>query len=97
MFDNLFNPSKKPSEDQPFAEGQVRGRITKLDADGGWGFISSKAVPFTRIFFHWTSLVQDTLKFPSLQVGMLVDFIPQETPDGKGTRAIKVRVSEDRD
>ena len=87
--ENMLESSKdKPS---------VRGRIIKLNKEGGWGFISSKAVPFTRIFFHWTSLIQDTLKFPQLEVGMLVDFQPQDTPDNKGTRAIRIKVSDDKD
>ena len=43
-------------------EKRVQGKIIKV-SDEGWGFISSKDIKFTRIFFHWTSLKQDTLKF----------------------------------
>lgn len=75
----------------------VKGRIVKL-SDEGWGFITSKEVKFTRIFFHWSSLTQETIKFTELKVGMEVEFIPQEVtptetrPNQKGWRAIKINV-----
>lgn len=71
---------------------RVTGKIIKLSPEG-WGFITSKEVPFTRIFFHWTSLKQNTKKFLDLKVGMTVSFIPIEI-DEKGTRAIKIQVVE---
>lgn len=73
------------------------GKIVKLSEDG-WGFITSKDLKFTRIFFHWSSLVQDTIKFTELKVGMNVEFISQlvepteERPKQKGYRAIKICV-----
>jgi cold shock CspA family protein len=66
------------------------GRIIKVSAKG-WGFISSRDIEFTRIFFHWTSLVQSTLNFKELKTGMMVTFKPFTTPD-KGIRAIEVEV-----
>ncbi len=78
-------------------EKRITGKIIKLDQSeekGGWGFISSKELKFTRIFFHWTSLKQDTLKFPDLKNGMKVEFTPVEVTD-KGWRAIKIRVLTD--
>lgn len=74
-------------------EIRVRGKIIKV-SQGGWGFISSKDIKFTRIFFHWTSLKQDTLKFLDLKNGMKVEFTPVEI-DGKGWRAIKINVIAD--
>lgn len=71
-------------------EKRVKGKIIKV-SDEGWGFISSKEIKFTRIFFHWTSLKQDTLKFQDLKNGMKVEFSPVEVQD-KGWRAIKIRV-----
>lgn len=71
---------------------KVVGRIIKVSRKG-WGFISSKEIEFTRIFFHWTSLRQDTLPFLELRTGMHVEFTPIRTPD-KGHRAIHVRVIE---
>lgn len=73
------------TEDKP-----VIGKIIKVD-DTGWGFITSKEVEFTRIFFHWTSLLPNTLNFKELRVGMKVEFKPIQVPD-KGWRAIKIRV-----
>jgi len=71
-------------------ERRVVGKITKVD-EGGWGFISCKEIPFTRIFYHWTSLRQDTLRFQQLKNGMKVEFTPIEV-EGKGWRAIKITV-----
>jgi cold shock CspA family protein len=73
-------------------ELKVIGRIIKVSKTG-WGFISSRDIQFTRIFFHWTALRQDTLKFPELKTGMHVEFTPLEIP-GKGYRAVHVRVIE---
>jgi len=68
------------------------GRLIKV-SKGGWGFISSKDIEFTRIFFHWTALLQDTLNFKELEMGMWVEFTPVKI-DGKGYRAIQIRVIE---
>jgi len=69
---------------------KIVGRIIKVSKNG-WGFISSKNIEFTRIFFHWTALQQDTLPFLELRTGMIVEFIPLQIP-GKGWRAIHVSV-----
>src|SRR6186713_3406487 len=69
---------------------KISGRVIKVHKTG-WGFISSKEIEFTRIFFHWTALRQDTVKFPELKTGMHVEFTPVEIP-GKGFRAVHVRV-----
>lgn len=71
-------------------EKRITGKIIYVSKDG-WGFISSKEIPFTRIFFHWTSLIQDTLNFTKLIKGMEVEFVPQET-ENKGIRAIKINI-----
>lgn len=71
-------------------ERRVEGKIIKI-SDDGWGFITSREIPFTRIFFHWTSLKQDTLKFTELTTKMKVEFTPIEI-EGKGWRAIKIKV-----
>jgi cold shock CspA family protein len=68
----------------------ITGKIIKVQKEG-YGFISSKEIPFTRIFFHWTALRQDTLTFPELSTGMLVEFTPYKLPD-KGYRAYHIRV-----
>ena len=69
-------------------EKRVVGKIIKI-SDEGWGFISSKDIKFTRIFFHWTSLKQNTVNFTELKNGMKVEFTPVEV-EGKGWRAIKI-------
>jgi cold shock CspA family protein len=88
------NPPTEPDNSPVKAdEKRVKGKIIKVSEDG-WGFISSKEIKFTRIFFHWTSLKQDTLKFTDLKNGMKVEFTPVEVAD-KGWRAIKIRVLKD--
>ena len=73
-------------------EKRMVGKIIKV-SPGGWGFIVSKELPFTRIFFHWTSLNQETAHFTELTKGMEVEFTPKDVPD-KGVRAIKIDVLE---
>lgn len=73
-------------------ENKATGRIIKLSKEG-WGFLSSKDIAFTRIFFHWTALRQTTIPFLELKTGMTVEFTPVQI-EGKGFRAIHVRVIE---
>lgn len=63
---------------------------------GGFGFIASTALPYERIFFHWSGLRQDTFRFPQLEKKMKVEFIleysePSDEHEG-GYRAIKIKV-----
>jgi len=71
---------------------KATGRIIKV-SKAGWGFISSRDIEYTRIFFHWTALRQDTLPFLEVKVGMWVEFTPLKI-EGKGWRAVHVRVVE---
>jgi ''Cold-shock'' DNA-binding domain. len=71
---------------------KVVGKVIKVSKQG-WGFISSKEIEFTRIFFHWTALRQDTIPFLELKTGMAVEFTPLKI-EGKGYRAVHVRVIE---
>jgi cold shock CspA family protein len=80
-------------EEKTKEERRIIGKIIKVSEEG-WGFISSKEIKFTRIFFHWTSLKQDTFNFQDLKNGMKVEFTPVEV-EGKGWRAIKIRVVTD--
>ena len=79
-----------PPDETPKSEQRFVGKIIKL-SEQGWGFISCKEIKFTRIFFHWTSLRQDTLNFKNVTVGMMAEFTPIEI-EGKGTRAIKIKI-----
>jgi len=72
---------------------RIEGKIINLN-EAGWGFISSREIKFTRIFFHWTSLKQNTLNFINLKKGMPVSFIAINTDNNKGFRAIKIEVIE---
>lgn len=74
-------------------EKRITGKIIKVSGDG-YGFISSKEIPFKRIFFHWTSLRPDTKNFQELRSGMKVSFVAFEVED-KGWRAIKIKVEDD--
>jgi cold shock CspA family protein len=102
MMANAFERFFKNSDDVPKEtdttpvrpdEKRVTGKIIKV-SDDGWGFISSKEIKFTRVFFHWTSLRQDTLNFADLKNGMKVEFTPIEI-EGKGHRAIKIKILTD--
>lgn len=69
---------------------RITGNISFISEEG-WGFILSKDIQFERIFFHWTGLSQDTLRFKKLEKYMTVEFVPIEL-EGKGWRAIKIKV-----
>lgn len=71
---------------------KVVGKVIKVSKEG-WGFVSSKEIEFTRIFFHWTALRQDTIPFLELKTGMTVEFTPLKI-EGKGWRAVHMRVIE---
>lgn len=55
----------------------------------GYGFISCKDIPFTRIYFHWTNLIQQTVNFTELKVGDPVEFDVVKKDDGT-YKAIKI-------
>lgn len=68
-----------------------KGRIIFIEPSKGFGFIISPDIPFTRIYFYWSSLVHDTLNFKDLTIGMEVEFIPITQID-KGMKVIKIKV-----
>jgi len=74
-------------------ERRCIGKIIKVFPDKGYGFIVSKDIPFTRIFFHWTSLNQETAHFTEIKKGDEVEFTPKDVPE-KGIRAIKIDILE---
>lgn len=92
FFGNGEIPTEADSTPIKPEDKRVVGKIIKVSEEG-WGFISSKEIKYTRIFFHWTSLKQDTLNFTQLKNGMKVEFTPVEV-EGKGWRAIKIRVQQ---
>lgn len=92
MFGNKpVTPSESTTVDTTLPERAI-GKITKL-SDKGWGFITSREIPFTRIFFHWQALNVDTVNFANLQRNMQVEFTPIKR-EGKGLSAIKIKVIE---
>lgn len=68
-----------------------KGKIVFLEETKGFGFIISSEIPFTRIYFHWSGLIPDTLNFKDLKKGMEVEFIPI-TQILNGIKAIKIKV-----
>ena len=78
-------------------EKRIIGKIIRTDPRG-YGFITSNEIPFERIFWHWTSLTFDTLKFPDIRRGMKVEFVPRhqgqdfETKKDKGYKAIRITI-----
>lgn len=71
------------------------GKIIQLaPIEKGYGFIVSKEFPCERIYFHWSNLIQSTLRFPKLQKGMTVEFIPNNH-EVRGMQAFRVKVVTD--
>lgn len=60
----------------------------------GYGFITSEQLPFERIYFHWTGLRQDTLRFPEVKKRMRVEFQLQYDKFRNSYIAIKIKVME---
>lgn len=81
-------------EEEPTDKKRVVGKIVFLNEEDGWGFIISKEIKFSRIFFHWTALEQSTLHFTELKKGMQVEFNPKWYEEN-GWRAIRLVVLED--
>lgn len=82
---------------------KVAKPIPELGKKGGYGFLISEDHPFVKFFFHWTGLTQTTKKFPELEEGMKVKFIPiipgsenlyKEGVGNRGPRAIQIEVIE---
>lgn len=74
---------------------EAKGKIVKVSPQG-WGFISSKDIPFKRIFFHWSVVRQ--FDFTDLKYGMRVTFNAQyhsDKPPDEQWRADKVTVDKD--
>lgn len=77
LIEKIFGTNETMEEDKKDKvieerEKLVTGKITKLGQ--GWGFVSSRDIPYTRIFFHWTALRQDTRNFTELTKGMFLEF-----------------------
>lgn len=76
----------------PHGSNRLEGKIIAVNKKG-FGFISCKDVPFTRIYFHWTNLVPQTINFAEIKRGDPVDFILEKKADGT-FKAIKVDILE---
>lgn len=87
IMDKFLNQTKQVDEK---TKDLIDGKIIHVSKTG-WGFITSREIPFTRIFFHWTGLEGDTYKFTELKKGMKIQFKPIETEEKK-IRAVKIRV-----
>lgn len=85
---NLLKKEEVATKEEP---AKKVGKIIKLG--DGWGFITSRDIPYTRIFFHWSGLLQTTLHFTELKEGMRVEFIPKDRD--QGLLATKIQVLED--
>lgn len=77
-------------------ERRIQGKIIRVDPRG-FGFMTSEELPFERIFWHWTSLQLNTLKFPAVKRGMKVEFVARhqgQDHEGKdrGYKAIRIEV-----
>ena len=104
---SIFNPRKdgKPlvgdteeskKKERIEKEKRIVGKIIRVDPKG-YGFIISNELPFERIFFHWSSLRSNTLRFPKLRRGMTVEFVARDqglddNGDNVGFKAIRISV-----
>lgn len=88
--ENPIFEEKDERKDNP----RQTGVIHYLSSDG-WGHITSKDIPFTKIFFHWTALNNNKEGyFLTLDKGMKVEFDYFPDFQGQGPRAVKIEVLE---
>lgn len=66
---------------------KIIGKIIHL-SQNGYGFIESKELQFTRIYFSWKNL-HPAVQFTRLKVGDLLEFFPYFT-EGRGYKAMKI-------
>lgn len=104
---DLFKPRKdgKPltadtvesvAKEKAEQEKRITGKIIRVDPKG-YGFVISNELPFERIFFHWSSLRNNTLRFPDLRRGMTLEFVARhqgydDEGKNKGYKAIRIEV-----
>lgn len=91
-----FKVKEEPKTVEPPNDSKrIQGKIIKL-SERGYGFITSKEVPFRKIFFHWSALNQDTMPFERCEVGDEVEFelITVQRHGGPSLRAIHIKVLE---
>lgn len=69
---------------------RIKGEIIGLSKKG-FGFIGTKEIPFTRIFFHWSALEPTTKHFSEIQMQDNVEFEIMEH-ETKGLRAVAIKV-----
>lgn len=85
------------------SEKRYKGKIIAIieGEGGGYGFISSRDIPYRRIFFHWSALLPDTKTFDLLEEGDEVEFTGINLPDSvesdgtkkiRGWRALRIKV-----
>lgn len=90
---NMTQMNETKENEVIYQTEKTLGKIVKLSPTG-WGFIISPSHEFTRIFFHWTALQQNTLNFSELKIGMSVKFYTQKYKE-QGVRAYRIEVIPD--
>lgn len=83
-------------------EKRYKGKVIAIieGEGGGYGFISSRDIPYRRIFFHWSALLPDTKTFDKLEEGDEIEFTGINLPDSeengvkkiRGWRALRIKV-----
>lgn len=76
---------------------KYKGKIFFINSEAGWGFITSQQIKFRRIYFYWTALDPNGIKFEELHKGAEVEFEASEfidkiTNENKGWRAKFIKV-----
>ena len=74
---------------------RIKGKITAIKDPGGYFFIASPAMPYTKIFAHWSTL-PNTVNFLDLSKGMELSFEVERYTDrdgkDKGWRAKNIQI-----
>lgn len=91
---DTFAPANTEEPAKPQRGETIQGTVYHLG--DGYGFCESPAIPYTRIFFHWQSLLHTTLHFSKIKNGATLEFVASEEKNNKTGvmewRAYKVKV-----
>lgn len=73
----------------------IEGKIIYLHPTGGWGYINSHEIQFSKIYFHWTGLSTRGKQFTELKKNDVVRFTALKRD--QGWKAINIEVKNEQE
>jgi cold shock CspA family protein len=92
IMDNMFGKKVIDDKEYELEDGKspkYEGKVIYV-SDKGWGFVTTRDIPFTKIFFHWTFIDKDQKNFTEWKKGDKVEFYTRSV-EGMGLQAINIK------